>query len=82
MSTDTKPAQQGAVIEGQCRCGAPIQRTIPVTLAAASHEIRVRCGACRRVDAYRTGSDQPQGADPEWVVATPDCRFGEVADDA
>jgi len=82
MSTDTQPPQQGAVIEGQCRCGAPIQRTIPVPLAVASHYIRVACRTCGRVDAYRTGSDQPQGADPEWVVSEPDCRFGEVVDDA
>lgn len=78
MSTDTKPAQQGAVIEGQCPCGAAIQRTIPVTLAVDSHYIRVRCRDCGQVDAYRTGSDQPQGGGPEWLVSEPDCRFGEV----
>jgi len=81
MSTDTKPAQQGAVIEGQCHCGAGIQRTIPVTLAVASHYIRVRCRDCGARNLVRTGSDQPQGVDPEWVVAEPDCRFGEVTVD-
>jgi len=81
MSTETQPPQQGAVIEGQCRCGAPIQRTIPVPLAVASHYIRVACRTCGARNTVRTGSDQPQGVDPEWLVATPDCRFSEVAVD-